>query len=425
MRYDGAMISDRSLARLLVQETKRQAETLDLIASENYAPAGVYALLGSPLTNKYSEGYPGKRYYPGNQYYDAIELLAQERARAAFGVEKKWHVNVQAYSGAVANLAIYSALLKPGDAMLAMDLASGGHLSHGSPASLTGKLYRVARYGVDARYRIDYSAIARAAEKQRPRIIVSGASAYPFKIDFKKINAIAHRVGAYHLADISHYAGLVAAGKYPSPFSHADVVMTTTHKSLCGPRAAIVFANTSSPVARANGVDLAAAIDRAIFPGLQGGPHNNTIAALAHGLALVHTKIFFRYAHRVIDNARVLADELRVRGFDVVGGGTESHLILIRVTGLGLDGFAAERLLERAGILANRNTIAGDTSPMHPSAIRLGTYAVAARSMEAQQMKDVADMLHALLWERKNPASVAGSIKKLCKKFPVPALRKK
>ncbi len=419
------MLLDRPLARLLAQETKRQAETLDLIASENYAPAGVYELLGSPLTNKYSEGYPGKRYYPGNNYYDAIELLAQERARAAFGLKKNWHINVQAYSGAIANLAIYTALLKPGDAILAMDLASGGHLSHGSPASLTGKLYRVSRYSVDARYRIDYAAIARLAEKERPRIIISGASAYPFAVDFKKINAIAHRVGAYHLADISHYAGLVVSGNYPSPFPYADIVMTTTHKSLCGPRAAIIFANTNSSIARANGIDIAAAIDRAIFPGMQGGPHNNTIAAIAHGLHVVHAPRFARYTQRVIDNARVLADALRVRGFEIMGGGTESHLMLVRVSGLGLDGRQAESVLERAGILANRNTIAGDASPIHPSAIRLGTYAVTTRGMGAQQMKDIADMIHALLRERKSPALIAGSVKKLCKRFPVPALRTK
>lgn len=419
------MLSDKPLARLVAQEIKRQAETLDLIASENYAPEGVYELLGSPLTNKYSEGYPEKRYYPGNGYYDAIELLAQKRARAAFGLTEKWHVNVQPYSGAIANMAVYAALLKPGETILAMDLSSGGHLSHGSPVSLTGKLYRVVRYGVDARYRIDYAAIARLAREHAPRIIVSGASAYPFKIDFKKINAIARGVGAYHLADISHYAGLVAAGEYPSPFPYADVVMTTTHKSLCGPRAAILFANTASRTARAQRIDSAAAIDRAIFPGLQGGPHNNTIAALAHGLALVRAKHFSRYARRVVANARVLARELRVRGFDVVGGGTESHLILVRVTGLGLNGLEAERLLERAGILANRNTIAGDTSPARPSAIRLGTYAVTTRGMGVGQMKDIADALHVVLRERKNPAVVAGSIQKLCKKFPVPALRKK
>lgn len=419
------MLLDKPLARLLAQETKRQAETLDLIASENYAPAGVYELLGSPLTNKYSEGYPGKRYYPGNNYYDAIESLAQERARAAFGLKEKWHVNVQPYSGAVANMAIYAALLKPGETILAMDLSSGGHLSHGSPVSVTGKLYRVVRYGVDARYRIDYAAIARLAEKEHPRIIVSGASAYPFEIDFKKIGFIARSAGAYHLADISHYAGLIAAGVYPSPFPYADVVMTTTHKSLCGPRAAIIFANTASPVARVRNIDTGAAIDRAVFPGLQGGPHNNTIAALAHGLALVCTKDFSRYAGRVVANARVLADELRRRGFDVVGGGTQSHLILVRVAGLGLDGLEAERILERAGILANRNTIAGDTSPARPSAIRLGTYAVTTRGMGAKEMRDIADMIHALLRERKKPSLVAGPVKKLCKKFPVPALRTK
>jgi glycine hydroxymethyltransferase len=419
------MLFDEPLTRLLARETQRQKETLDLIASENYAPAGVYQLLGSPLTNKYSEGYPGKRYYPGNVYYDAIELLAQKRARAVFGLKENWHVNVQAYSGAIANLAIYTALLKPGDTMVAMDLASGGHLSHGSPVSLTGKLYHVVRYGVDARYRIDYAAIARLARRYKPRMIVSGASAYPFKIDFKKINAIARGVGAYHLADISHYAGLIAAGVYPSPFSYADSVMTTTHKSLRGPRAALIFTNTQSRSAAAQGVDIALAVDKAVFPGLQGGPHNNTIAALAHGLRLVQTPQFFNEAKRVVANARLLAEALRARGFDVVGGGTESHLILVRVTGLGMDGCDAERVLERAGILANRNAIAGDISPARPSAIRIGTYAITTRGMGAKEMADIADIFHALLREGKSPSLIHNHVKKICKKFPVPALRTK
>ena len=373
--------SETTLAHILKKEQNRQKKTINLIASENIAPKGVRELLGSEFTNKYTEGYPGKRYYPGCKNYDEIEILAQQRARKAFGLSSRWSVNAQAYSGAIANMAIYLGLLKPGDSVLAMDLSSGGHLSHGSKASITGKLFSFLHYGVDSNYIIDYTAIEKLAKKHKPKLIVSGASAYPGKIDFKKIGTIAKKVGAYHMADISHYAGLISAGAYPSPFPYADVVMTTTHKSLLGPRAALIFSRNE---------EIGNKIDKAIFPGLQGGPHMNTIAAIAHGLLLVQKPAFKKYAKQVIKNAYTLAKELQKLGFEIVGRGTGSHLLLVDVSKKGMNGKIAEEKLEKAGILANRNTIAGDASPQTPSAIRLGTYWVTMRGMKEREMKRIA-----------------------------------
>ncbi|MFA6136170.1 MAG: serine hydroxymethyltransferase [Candidatus Paceibacterota bacterium] len=395
--------TDKTLFDLADKEVKRQKEDIDLIASENLAPQGVLELLGSELTNKYSEGYSGKRYYPGNVYYDKIEELAKDRALKVFKLDKnKWHVNVQAYSGAIANLAIYLSVLKPGETILSMDLTAGGHLSHGSKVSFTGKLFNVVHYGVDKNYDIDYKELEKLAKKHKPKIIVSGASAYPKKINFKKIGEIAKKVGAYHLADISHYAGLISAGFYPSPFKYSDFVMTTTHKSLFGPRAALIYIKKEN-------IDLPILVDKAIFPGLQGGPHNNTIAAIAHGLLL--TTKNKNYYKQVVKNAKTLCDEMKKLGFsarggpalgwDIVGGGTDCHMFLIDVSGLGINGFEAEKMLEKNGILANRNTIFGDTSPFKPSAIRIGTYAVTSRGMKEKDMKKLAKELHNILVVKK------------------------
>ena len=373
------------------------------MASENIAPTGVLELLGSPLTNKYSEGYPGKRYYPGTEYYDRIELLAQKRARTAFGLGEAWHVNTQAYSGAIANLAIYLGLLKPGDTILSMALPSGGHLSHGAKASETGKLFSVVHYGVDGRYRIDYKELERLAKKHKPALIVSGASAYPFAINFKKIGAIAKKIGAYHMADISHYAGLVAAGVYPSPFRYADVVMATTHKSLLGPRGALIFAKNKQ---------LGEAIDKAVFPGLQGGPHNNAIAAIAHGLYLVKKPAFATYARTVTANATALSSELERCGCAIVGGGTESHMILVNVAEMGMNGKEAEQKLEKVGILANRNTIAGDISPQKPSAVRMGTYWITSQGMNSNDMKQIARWVGDVLSGARRQGVIAKEVKR-------------
>ncbi len=388
---------DKELFSLLKQEEKRQEKSINLIASENIAPDGVLRLLGSAFVNKYSEGYPHKRYYPATKLYDEIEEMAQQRTRDAFGLDEQWHINVQPYSGAIANMAIYHALLNPGDTILSMRLDAGGHLSHGAKASVVSDLFSVVQYGVDEQYRINYDEIEEYAKKHKPRCIVSGASAYPFVIDFERIGKIAHDVGAYHLADISHYAGLVASGVYPSPFGHADVVMTTTHKSLLGPRAALICVDTQSGIAQQNEVDIAKLIDKAVFPGIQGGPHNNAIAAMAHGLLMVKSDEFKTYTHQVVANAKALADALTKEGAQVVGDGTESHVVLVDVSTHGIDGKEAEELLEKNNILANRNTLAGDTSPRRPSGIRMGTYDVTMRGMIEKDMKNLAQTIITIL----------------------------
>ncbi|KKS83028.1 MAG: Serine hydroxymethyltransferase [Candidatus Wolfebacteria bacterium GW2011_GWC1_43_10] len=401
LNYDCLMFKtlkkkDRILSSLAEKEVKRQKNTIDLIASENIAPQGVLELLGSELTNKYSEGYPGKRYYPGNVYYDQIEELAKKRALKIFRLSSRnWHVNVQAYSGAVANLAVYLSVLKPGETILSMNLTAGGHLSHGSKVSFTGKLFNVVHYGVDKNYDIDYGELEKLARKHKPKMIISGASAYPKKINFEKIGKIAKKVSAYHLADISHYAGLVSAGYYPYPFKFSDFVMTTTHKSLFGPRAALIYISKNSSLAKKEKIDLPLLVDKAVFPGLQGGPHNNTIAAIAHGLWL--TAKNKKYYRQVVRNAKVLCAEMKKMGFVVVGGKTESHLFLVNVLGLGMNGFEAEKMLEKEGILANRNTVFGDISPFKPSAIRIGTYAVTSKGMKEKDMKKLAKKIYNVL----------------------------
>jgi glycine hydroxymethyltransferase len=415
--------TDKALSSLLNQEKMRQKKTIDLIASENFAPKSVLALLGSELTNKYSEGYPGARYYPGNSIYDKIELLAQSRARQLFKLsEKKWHVNVQPYSGAIANLAIYSAFISPGDKILSLGLTAGGHLSHGSRVSLSGKLYSVVNYNVDKSYKISYSEIEFLAKKIKSKVIVSGASAYPGKIDFEKISKIALKYGALHLADISHYAGLISAKKYPSPFNSADVVMTTTHKSLFGPRAAVIFLNKESRIFRKMKIDATRMLDKAVFPGLQGGPHNNVIAAIAEGMRLSALTESKKYYGQVLKNSKAMCSELKKLGFEIVGEGTESHMFLIKTTALGLNGAEAEKILEKGGILANRNTIFGDLSPLKPSAIRIGTYAVTTMGMKEEEMKKIAGFIHGILMEGEssiNLDEIKEDVIKLCKKFPI------
>lgn len=403
---------------MLEEEKNRQKNTIDLIASENYAPKGVLDLLGSELVNKYSEGYPSKRYYPGNEIYDKIELLAQKRALNLFGLSpEKWHVNVQPYSGAVANLAVYFSVLKPGNRILSMNLNSGGHLSHGSRASLSGKCLDVTNYGVNEDYDISYSEIEFLAKKTMPQMIVSGASAYPKKIDFDRIGKIARKVSAYHLADISHYAGLISAGLYPSPFESADFVMTTTHKSLFGPRAAIIFVNKLSVLAGKNKIDLAHALDKAVFPGIQGGPHNNAIAAVAYGLKIASSSESKKYYSQVAENSKILCEEMKKVGFEIVGGKTESHMFLVKTNSLGINGFEAEKMLEEAGILANRNMIAGDSSPLRPSAIRIGTYAVTARGMKGEEMKIISGFINKILMKKESSKKIKKEVISLLNKF--------
>lgn len=434
-------MKDKALENLIQQEIKRQRETLDLIPSENIASLAVLKALGSPLVNKYSEGYPKKRYYAGNAIIDEIELLAQEQARKVFRLGKNWHVNVQPYSGSPANMAVYFALLGTqsnadytqtnaennprGSAssprrsadILGMSLPFGGHLTHGWKVNFSGRFYKSVQYGVGRDGYINYKDIRKIARRERPKIVVAGATAYPRIIDFKKFGAIAREVGAYFLADISHIAGLVAVGAHPSPFPHADVVTTTTHKTLRGPRGAIIFANRQSQTAKKKKIDIAKEIDRAVFPGLQGGPHDNQTAAIAVALGEALTPAFKKYGRQIVKNAKALAHELTRLGFQLVSGGTDNHLMLIDLTNLGLSGREAQDRLERSGIVVNRNTIPYDQrSPFDPSGIRIGTPALTTRGMKEKEMREVARLIHAALVDNKN---VRVDVKKLCRRYPL------
>lgn len=402
-------MKDRELFRLIAQEKRRQEETLDLIASENIASDEVMAAVGSSLMNKYSEGYPGKRYYPGNELYDEIERITQERALKLFRLAPRaWRVNVQAYSGSPANLAVYAALMPEGGTLMGMALAAGGHLTHGHRVSMTGRWFKAVQYGVDPETElIDYKAVARLARKTRPDVIVSGFTAYPRRVDFKRFGEIAKRVGAYHVADISHIAGLVTAGVHPSPFPYADVVTTTTHKTLRGPRGAVIFSRAK----------LGDAIDRAVFPGLQGGPHNNVTAGKAVAFFEALHPSFRAYARQVMRNAKALAYELERLGARLVAGGTDTHLLLLDARSFGLDGQTAERRLEEAGIVANRNSIPGDTSPFKPSGLRLGTPALTTRGMKEKEMRLVAKLISRSLREN-DMARIARDVHALARRFP-------
>lgn len=401
------------------KEEKRQEETLDLIASENFSSPEVRYFLGSVLTNKYSEGYPEKRYYPGNSLADEAEKLAQRRALELFKLNpKKWSANVQPYSGSPANLAIYLALLKPGEKIMGMRLADGGHLTHGQGVSASGRIWNPVLYGVDPRTgRLNYEEIGGIAKKNNPRVIVCGFTAYPRRVDFKKFRVIADSIGAYLVADISHIAGLVAGGVHPSPFPYAHAVMTTTHKTLRGPRGAVIFSRREGM--KEGKLLISEAIDRAVFPGIQGGPHDNETAAKAQAFYEASRPEFKKYAQQVVRNAKTLEIELKKLGFDLASGGTDTHLLLIDVRKLGLNGLEAERLLEKAGIIANRNSIPGDASPFKPSGVRLGTPALTTRGLKEREMKIVARLIYSALLEEK---SARGEVLNLCKKFPAKKL---
>src|SRR3989344_2313273 len=402
--------SDPALARLLRAEELRQARSLDLIASENFASAEVRFLVGSVLMNKYSEGYPGKRYYPGNSVIDQVETLAIERAKKSFGLGKSWHANVQPYSGSPANIAAYLCLMKPGDKVLGMQLASGGHLTHGHKDNASGIFFHSVSYGVNQKTGlIVYKEVEQIAVKEKPRVIVSGLTAYPRQIDFKKFGAIAKKVGSYHLADISHIAGLVAAGLHPSPFLHADVVTTTTHKILRGPRGAVIFCKK----------ELAEKIDRAVFPGLQGGPHDNATAAIAYAFGQVATPRYRAYAKAVLENTKALSRVLIKEGFALATGGTDNHMLLLDLKPLGMSGMDGEKLLERAGIVANRNSLLGDASPFRPSGIRMGAPAITTRGMKPSDMARIASWISRILIDHENPEKVGFEVRAFLKKFPI------
>ena len=397
---------------LIKQEEKRQRETLALIPSENYPSAAVQAALGTIFAAKYAEGYPRKRYYPGNAVADELEILAQNQALKAFDLDRNtWHVNVQPYSGSPANAAIYLGLLDFGDTLMGLKLSHGGHITHGLKVGFSGRAYRAVHYEVDpATGRINYEAVAALAQAEKPRLIICGFTAYPPQVDFKKFGEIARKVGALLMADISHIAGLIAAGAHPSPFEVADVVMTTTHKTLRGPRGAVIFCRK----------EFAERIDKAVFPGLQGGPHLNTMAAMAVAFEEAQKPSFQKYASEVVDNAAALAKELAKRGAKLISGGTETHLILMDVKTLGLDGSEAERRLEKAGLVANRNTVPGDDSPFRPSGIRLGTPAITTRGLTLKHMPQVAEWIMTAIQEPGKAKAIAAAVKKLLKKHPIP-----
>ncbi len=404
-------------------ETKRQQETLDLIPSENIVSPAVREALGSVLTNKYSEGYPNRRYYAGNAVIDDIELLAQERAKKVFRLGGEWSVNVQALSGSPANMAVYFAVLNPGDTVMGMALSSGGHLTHGSPANFSGKFFRIVSYDVNREGFLDYDAIREIARKEKPKMIIAGATAYSRIIDFERFSEIAHEVGAFLMVDMAHIAGLVVVGAHPSPFPHADIVTTTTHKTLRGPRGALIFSRNDRMIAsrkkEGKEISVARAIDGAVFPFLQGGPHDNQTAAIAVALGEALRPAFKTYGKQIVKNARALAKQLQKLSFKIISGGTDNHLMLIDMTPLDMSGREAQDKLEAVGIIVNRNTIPYDTrSAFDPSGIRIGTPSLTTRGMKEKEMALIAGFLHATL-RGQNLGTLKKQVSALCRKFPL------
>lgn len=401
---------DPRLHRLLKAELRRQQETLSLIPSENLASDAVLDISGSVLTNKYSEGYPGKRYYGGNEIVDQIERLAIDRVKKLFGAE---HANVQPHAGAIANIAVYAALLKPGDTVLAMDLRAGGHLTHGFKRNISGQLYNVIHYGLDINGFLDYQQLERLAREHQPKLIISGASAYPRQIDFKRIGAVAKKVGALHLADIAHLAGLVAAKLHPSPIPYADVVTFTTHKTLRGPRGAVILCRQS----------FAEAIDRGVMPGVQGGPLDHIIAAKAQAFAEAATPAFRKYQTKVIRHAADLSAALSAHGLKLSSEGTDTHLILVDVTPLGITGSVAEQALGSVGIVVNKNLVANDPrTPRDPSGIRLGTPSITTRGFTARDIQTLADLIVERLTHPTSTTAqrrIAAAVRTLTKRHPI------
>ena len=403
---------DPQIYELIRQERARQSGCLRLIPSENYVSRAVMLASGSCLTNKYAEGYPGKRYYEGQQVTDLIEKMAQERAKKLFKAD---HANVQPYSGSVANLAAYAALIDPGDTIMGMSLTDGGHLTHGWTVSLTSKFYKSVLYPVNPDTgRLDYDHIADLAKKHRPRIIISGATAYPREIDFDTFGQIAKDVGAYHVSDIAHIAGLVVASIHKSPVPYADIVSTTTHKTLRGARGGMLLSKAEH----------ADNVDRAVFPGLQGGPHMHTLTAIAVALAEADTPEFVAYAQQIVKNAKALAEKLLEYGFKLMSGGTDNHLILIDLRNKGVGGKKVAKALDRARIVTNYNTIPGDPSPpMNPNGLRIGTPAITTRGMKEEQARQIATFINKVA-ENIDDESVIEEVGKeallLSSQFPVP-----
>ncbi len=406
--------TDPEIAALISAEEERQRNKIRLIASENYVSEAVLAATGSVLTNKYSEGYPGKRYYEGQQNIDQIESLCIDRVKGLFGAD---HANVQPYSGSPANLAVYLAFCKPGDTIMGMGLPAGGHLTHGWGVSITGKFFRAVQYGVSKETgRIDYDEVRDLAKKEKPVLLWAGGTAIPRIIDFSIFADIAKEIGAVFVADIAHIAGLVAGGAHPSPVPHADVVSSTTHKTLRGPRGGMLMCRETH----------AKAIDRAVFPGLQGGPHNHTTAALAVALHEAAQPAFKEYAQQIVANSRALAEVLLERGFDLVSGGSDNHLILVNLTPKGVPGKVVARALDRAGIVCNYNSVPFDTrKPFDPSGIRLGTASVTSRGMKEAELRRIGDWIDQVTGAPEDEsllARIAGEVRALCDAHPAPGL---
>ena len=402
---------DPNVKAVIDQELMRQRDKLEMIASENIVSQAVMEAQGSVLTNKYAEGYPGKRYYGGCEHVDVVETLAIERAKRLFGAE---HANVQPHSGSQANFAVYFAMLKPGDTIVGMNLSHGGHLTHGSPVNVSGTYFNVVPYGVNAEtQQIDYDEFRKIVLEAKPKLIIAGGSAYSRQIDFKKMADVAHEVGAIFMVDMAHFAGLVAAGLHPNPVEYADIVTTTTHKTLRGPRGGMILCKE----------EYAKAIDKAVFPGIQGGPLMHVIAAKAVALGEALQPEFKLYAEQVIKNAKVLAAELIAKGLTIVSGGTDTHVMLVDVRNTGLTGKEAEHLLDEIGITANKNTIPFDpASPFVTSGVRLGTPALTTRGLKEDDMKEIADIIATVLQNPEDTAKHQDAAKRvaaLCEKYPL------
>ena len=446
---------DPEIAKWIIKETQRQKDVLEMIPSENYASSAVLEALGSVLANKYSEGYPKKRYYQGNKYIDEIELLAIERAKKLFKVP---HVNVQPYSGSPANAEVYLAVMKPGDTLMGLTLSFGGHLTHGSPVSMSGTVYKGVLYDFGKSGKIDFEELGKLAKKVKPKVIVASTTAYPRILDFKEFARVADSVGAYLLADISHIVGLVMAGVHPSPVPHAHIIMTTTHKTIRGPRGAMIMVTQKG---LKKDPDLAKKIDQWVFPGLQGGPHEHQIAAIAVCLKEAMKPSFKKYQEQIVKNCKLLARELKKYDFELVTGGTDNHLILFDTHNKGINGRLMAQALEEAGIVGNRNWVPNDDAPaFYPNGIRLGTPAITSRGMKEMEMKKIARWINETVvamkkfdidydqWQKaaygayKNPQKrkaldikfnqelaeskdikrIAKEVKSLCQKFPAPGI---
>lgn len=408
---------DPDIARAILGELRRQEEHLELIASENFVSRAVMAVQGSVLTNKYAEGYPSRRYYGGCEYMDVVENLARERACRLFGAE---HANVQPHSGTQANMAVYFAALQPGDKVLGMDLAHGGHLTHGSPVNFSGRWFQPVYYGVRSdTEEIDYDAVAAIAEKERPRLIIAGASSYPRRLDFARFRDIADSVGAYLMVDMAHIAGLVAVGLHPSPVPYAHYVTSTTHKTLRGPRGGFILCRR----------EFGPAVDKAVFPGIQGGPLMHVIAAKAVAFQEASAPAFREYQQRVLENARALGKALQEHGFRLVAGGTDNHMLLVDLRGKGITGQEAEEVLDSVGITVNKNAIPFDPEkPSVTSGVRVGTPAITTRGMGPREMEEIAALISEALEARDNHQrlrAIRSRVKELCAAFPLyPELRK-